>query len=202
MCCNICSYFGLEQTLKTKGKARLFYGIWHHTSRWPHDGATFGLRRESSTIRCAFWPPRRSFIFVGNLEWRYYCIVLLLYCGCWINTQTEKKRTDVQTSLRPRISKMSTATVTKMTRFCVLRDLFVPRQTFVISKDQHWRKWSHWSFLRLIFQPWRGNLPRVPLTHRRRVELQSRYLDQPWKSPEVYLGLIGSRMWHHQNSPK
>lgn len=188
MCCDICSYSGLEQTLETKGKARLFYGIWHHPSRWPHGGATFGLRRESSTARCAVWPPRRSFIFVGNLEWRYYCIVLLLYCGCWINTQKEKKRTDVQTSLRRRISKMSTATVTKMTRF-VFWGMFVPRQMFVGSKDQHWRKWPHWSFLKLLFRWWRGNLPRVPLTHRRFsnfgviLQRRGRWCVSPWQEP-------------------
>lgn len=38
---------------------------------------------------------------------------------------------------------------------------------FVGSKDQHWRKWPHWSFLNLLFRWWRGNLPNVPLTHGR-----------------------------------
>lgn len=134
MCCDICSYSGLERTPETKGKARLFYGIWHHPSGWPHSSATFGLRRELSTARCAVWPPRRSFIFVGNLEWRYYCIVLLLYCGCWINTQKEKKRTDVQTSLRRRISKMSTATVTKMTRFVFWGICLCPDKCLSVQK--------------------------------------------------------------------
>lgn len=182
MCCDICSYYGLEKTLKTKAKARLFYGVWHHPSRWPCGGATFGLRRESSPARCAFWPLRRSFIFVGNLEWRYYCIVLLLYCGCRVNTQMEKKRTDVQTSLRPRIWKMSMATVTTMTRFVLFWGIWLcPGKRLTVQKTNIGGSDRTWVFFTWFFSDKEGiypvspsltqRNPCVPVVHWRPVQL-------------------------------